>query len=113
MTNTVSQKQVQLLLSSSKIHKHHIFPQQFKKWFNERGISNIDDYTIMLSMPTHLKGIHGKGLGSQMPGNWNGIWSEFIKNNPEATPSQIFYQAESMIKRNGLEHLRYVPYKNN
>jgi RHS repeat-associated protein len=110
-SNTISQGQAQLLLSYGKIHKHHIFPQQFSKWFSERGISNIDDYTVMISQTGHLKGIHGKGLGDKMPGNWNGIWRDYIKNNPEATPSQIFHQAESMLRRNGLEHLRYVPYK--
>lgn len=91
------------------LHKHHILPQKFKAWFVERGISNIDDFTVQISPQNHLKGVHGKGLGN-MPGKWNNIWAEFIKTTPNATPSQIFYQAETMLKRFGLEHLRYVKY---
>ncbi|WDF70452.1 DUF6443 domain-containing protein [Sphingobacterium oryzagri] len=41
----------QLLITAGKktLHKHHIMPQQFRKWFSERGISNIDDFTVQLS----------------------------------------------------------------
>ena len=92
------------LLNSGKLHKHHVLSQQFRKWFASRGIKNIDDYTIQMSAKNHLKTLHGQG-------KWNEQWSNFIKANPKATPSQIFYQAESMLKRYGLEHSRYVPYK--
>lgn len=57
-----------------------------------------------------LKGVHGNGLGN-LPGQWNKKWSEFIKTNPNASPSEIFNQAEQMLKQYGLEHLPYVPYK--
>jgi Predicted lipoprotein of unknown function (DUF2380) len=92
------------LLKAGKTHKHHVLSQQFRKWFASRGIKNIDDYTIKISAKNHLKNLHGQG-------KWNEQWSNFIKANPNATPSQIFYQAESMLKRYGLEHSRYVPYK--
>ncbi len=98
----------QLLLNTPKvIHRHHVLPQQFRNWFANRGISNIDDFTVPLSRSGHLKGVHGKGLGN-MPGGWNRAWADFIKANPNATPSQIFHQAEGMLQRYGLEHLRYV-----
>ncbi|MFV8344044.1 DUF2380 domain-containing protein [Flavobacterium sp. XS2P39] len=90
------------LLKSGKLHKHHVLSQQFRKWFASRGIKNIDDYTIKMSAKNHLKTLHGQG-------KWNEQWSNFIKANPNATPSQIFYQAESMLKRYGLEHSRYLP----
>ena len=106
-----SVKTGQLLLTSGKIHKHHVLPQAFRKWFNQRGIQNIDDYTIPISQSTHLKGIHGKGLSTQFPGQWNKLWGEFIKANPNASPSEIFYFAEGLMKRFGLEHLRYIPFK--
>ncbi|MCT4646087.1 MAG: TIGR02269 family lipoprotein [Carboxylicivirga sp.] len=92
------------------LHKHHVFPQQYRKWFASRGITNIDDYAIKLSPSTHLKGVHGRGLGN-LPGRWNQHWKQFIQTNPNATPSQIFHHAESLLQRFGLEHSRYVPYK--
>ncbi len=91
------------------LHKHHILPQKYRSWFKNRGISNIDDYTIRISQPTHSRGVHGRGLG-KMPGRWNQHWAKFIKNNPNATPSEIFHYAEGLMQRYGLEHLRYVPY---
>ncbi|MFW6249236.1 MAG: DUF2380 domain-containing protein, partial [Bacteroidota bacterium] len=98
------------LPNAAKIHNHHVFPQQFRKWFSSKGISNIDDYAVPLSSQTHLKGVHGRGLVN-LQGRWNQRWSTFIKNNPNATPSEIFYHGESLLKEFGLEHLRYVPYK--
>lgn len=101
----------QLLLTAGKLHKHHVLPQQFRKWFAQRGISNIDDYAVQIGQRTHLKGVHGKGLGAKLPGGWNTQWSDFIKSNPKASPSEIFNHAEGLLKRYGLEYLRYVPYK--
>ncbi|MCC9019745.1 DUF6443 domain-containing protein [Flavobacterium lipolyticum] len=92
------------LLKAGKLHKHHVLSQQFRKWFASRGIKNIDDYTIQISAKNHLKSLHGQG-------KWNQQWADFIKANPSASPSQIFYQAESMLAKHGLEHSRYVPYK--
>ena len=100
----------QLLLEASKnIHKHHILPQKFKSWFESRGITNINDFTVEISQQTHLKGVHGKGLGN-LPGKWNDRWTDFILANPEASASEIFHFAEGMSKRYGLEHLPYVKY---
>lgn len=99
-----------LLLTAGKLHKHHILPQKFRTWFAQKGIRNIDDYTIPVSSQTHLKGLHGKGLDSFTPGKWNDAWSEFISKFPNATPSEIFYHAETLLHRYGLEFLKYVPY---
>ncbi len=110
-SNIATQGAEQLLLQAPKtIAKHHIFPQQFRSWFSQQGLKNIDDYTVPLEhWQTHIKGVHGKGLRN-MPGRWNQQWQQFMKNNPNANPSQIFKQAEDMLHRFGLEHLRYGPY---
>ncbi|MEM7487379.1 MAG: DUF2380 domain-containing protein [Bacteroidota bacterium] len=91
------------------LHKHHVLPQNFRPWFKSRGISNIDDFTVRISEATHLRGVHGRGLGN-LPGRWNQHWADFIKANPNASPSQIFHHAEGLLRRYGLEHLPYVPY---
>lgn len=80
-----------LLKAPDVIHRHHRLPQEFKTWFKKQGIKNIDDYTVEISAQTHLKRVHGKGLGN-LPGQWNKKWSEFIKTNPNASPSEIFNQ---------------------
>jgi RHS repeat-associated protein len=101
----------QLALPPPKVlHRHHVLPQQFRKWFRERGIKNIDDYTVEIAEGTHLKGVHGKGLGD-MPGNWNARWEAFIRDNPFATPSEIMKHAEDLLSEYGLRHSPFVPYR--
>ncbi len=100
-----------ILLTGAKVlHRHHILPQQFRGWFLKQGISNIDDYTVLISAESHLKGIHGKGIG-YMNGQWNQRWSAFIGANPSASPSEIFNFAEGLLEEYGLNHLNYTPYK--
>lgn len=106
----IKEGQQLLLQAPANIQRHHILPQEFKGWFKSRGITNIDDYTIEISSQTHLKGVHGRGLGN-LPGRWNQKWADFIRTNPNVSPSEIFNQAEGMRKLYGLEHLPYVPYK--
>lgn len=102
----------QLLLNTvSKLYKHHVLPNQFRKWFAQRGISNIDDYTVQISQAIHLKGVHDKGLGAELPVRWNKHWADFIKAYPNASPSEIFHYAEGLLKRYGLANLPYVHYK--
>jgi len=111
VSNFVAKEAELLLLTSGKLHKHHVLSQQFRKCFAERGISNIDDYTIQIGQQIHLKGVHGKGMGAGLPGGWNKQWTDFIKANPNASPSQIFHHEEGLLQRYGLDHLPYVPYK--
>jgi RHS repeat-associated protein len=97
------------LLTAPKLHDHHIFPQQYKQWFSSKGI-NVDDYTIPISGKTHLQGVHGNGIGN-LPGRWNQSWAEFIRANPNASPSQVFKFGEDLLYRFGFEHLKYAPYR--
>jgi RHS repeat-associated protein len=93
-----------LLLTAGKktLPKHHVLPQQFRKWFAERGIKNIDDYTVKLSQKGH-QNVHNAG-------QWNKKWQAFIDANPTANPNEIFHQAENMLNESGLQHLPYVKY---
>src|SRR5690606_12870386 len=56
-------------LPAAKLADHHVFPQQYRKFFEQRGI-NIDEHTVTVGQTNHLKGVHGSGLG-EMPGGWN------------------------------------------
>ncbi len=92
-----------------QMHKHHLLPQKFRDQFTEQRI-DIDKYCVELPADVHLKGIHGKGMGS-MPGDWNGRWQQFFKANPDAKPNQIFDFMHLMIKDYGLQGLPIVPYR--
>ncbi|WP_199789537.1 DUF2380 domain-containing protein [Sorangium cellulosum] len=60
-------------LTAGRLMDHHIFPQQFRKFFERRDI-DIEQFTVRVGETAHLKGIHGRGLGD-MPGRWNARWS--------------------------------------
>ena len=97
------------LLPAPKMAKHHIFPQQFKKYFNEADIC-IDDYTISVPQnTTHLKGIHGKGYNN-MPGEWNSEWKSFITNNPTASQKDIYQFAGTLLDKYELNNLPITEY---
>jgi RHS repeat-associated protein len=96
------------LLQAGKLMDHHIFPQQFRKFFQGKGV-DIDQFTVRIGETTHLKGVHGRGLGN-MPGRWNARWSEFIDANPGATPKDIYQFAGRLMDEFGLSGLPIAPY---
>ena len=99
------------LMYTGKKADHHIFPQQFKKYFSERGI-NIDDYTISIDQQvTHLKAVHGAGNLGEKPGRWNQHWAEWISKNPDATQKEIFQRAGEMLRSFNLQNCNIHPYK--
>jgi len=98
------------LLPAPKIHKHHIFPKAkgFQKFWRKAGI-HIDDYTVQIEQTTHLRGVHGKGMG-KLPGKWNSAWKNFFTSSPNASAKQIFQQAGRMMDDFGLSDLAISPY---
>jgi RHS repeat-associated protein len=100
---------VPLLLDAGKVADHHIFPRQFEGFFVSNGI-NIDDFTITLGKSSHLRGVHGNGLGS-MPGRWNSRWADFIANNPNASQVEIYKFGGSLMEEFGINHIPIHPYK--
>jgi hypothetical protein len=49
-----------------------------------------------------------KGLG-YLKGKWD-RWKEFIRNNPNTTPSEIFHFSEGLRADYGLQYLPYIKY---
>ncbi|WP_444897809.1 polymorphic toxin-type HINT domain-containing protein [Microbulbifer sp. SSSA005] len=96
-------------LPPAKVMDHHLLPRQFNKFFKDRGI-DIDLHTVTLGEKTHLKGVHGRGLG-KMPGGWNKRWQEFIDKNPNATTKEVYQQLGRMMDDFGLNNSRIHPYK--
>jgi hypothetical protein len=59
----------------SRSPRHHIFPQEgrLRRWFAERGFTDIDNFCVELDEATH-QAIHGGGnwrLGRTWPNEWN------------------------------------------
>jgi hypothetical protein len=56
--------------------RHHVLPQEHRKWFEERGFVgelDIDNFTVELEEAMH-QAAHGGGnwrLGRTWPGEWN------------------------------------------
>jgi uncharacterized lipoprotein (TIGR02269 family) len=77
--------------------KHHIFPQEFKTWFDRKGI-NIHSLTMVLEKPVHER-IH-RGVSG---GPWNAAWRQYIKGSDENVSAQaIRLFAAQLIARFGL-----------
>ncbi|HWT18505.1 MAG TPA: RHS repeat-associated core domain-containing protein, partial [Variovorax sp.] len=91
-----------------KMADHHLMPQQFRKFFEARGI-DIDDHTISVGDLSHSRGIHGRGLGN-MPGRWNQTWRDWINGNPDARDADIYRQLGRMMDDYNLQGIPIHPY---
>jgi len=80
-------------LATKPREKHHIFPQEFKDWFERQGI-NIHKETMLIDIDTHHR-IH-KGFSG---GPWNGEWRKFRDNHTGATQEDMYRYAREMIIR--------------
>jgi RHS repeat-associated protein len=87
-------------------HLHHIFPQEFRAWFQSHGIASIDDFAYALPKDWHLQVIH-KGWGG---GYWNKQWKAFKNSNPNAGPDEIWEFAEQLMEQFGMDKRDLVPY---
>ena len=78
---------------ASGVNLHHVFPQQFKNDFLEKGI-DIDKFTVALDQKSH-QNIHFN------PVNWNNEWKEYLIKNPNASQKAIYNKAEQMLSASG------------
>jgi hypothetical protein len=75
------------------VNLHHIFPQQFKNDFLEKGI-DIDKFTIPLDQKSH-KNLHFN------PVNWNNEWKDYLIKNQTASQKDLYNKAEKMLSASG------------
>jgi uncharacterized lipoprotein (TIGR02269 family) len=74
--------------------KHHVFPQEFKEWFEVKHI-NIHSWTIVLE-----KSIHEKIHAGKQGGPWNAAWRKYINDNlVSANEQSIHLFAVQMLFR--------------
>jgi hypothetical protein len=60
--------------------KHHVFPQEHRAWFEERGFvgeRDIDNFTVQLDEATH-QAIHGGGNWKLARKEWDGEWNKVV-----------------------------------
>ncbi len=76
--------------------KHHIFPQEFKRWFDQKGIS-IHQYTVLVDKALHDR-IHRGPSG----GPWNAAWRKFTLANQLATQEEIWAYAWELCVKFGI-----------
>ena len=75
--------------------RHHIFTQELREWFMERGLENIHHFTIIIPEHLHLR-IHGDGPRG---GLWNQAWRDFKSQYPRASPADIYRHAGELMFR--------------
>jgi hypothetical protein len=91
--------------------RHHIFPQEMREFFGQRGFKDIDNFTIRLDDATH-QAIH-KWMGS---GPWNDIMKSRILDK-EAELARMLSRREilgigaAMRREAGLSHIKIVPFQ--
>lgn len=76
--------------------KHHIFSQEFKTWFKDKGI-DIHQWTMLIETELHRR-IHRGARG----GPWNDAWRQFKNANEGATKEEIWEHAWELCVRFGL-----------
>ncbi|MFY0572432.1 TIGR02269 family lipoprotein [Archangium lansingense] len=88
-------KPPQPVLPPGRWVRHHLFPQELREWFRERGVGNIHSYTLVIPEYVHHR-IHGSGPSG---GLWNEAWRQFRKAKPNASPVEIYQHAGALIFR--------------
>lgn len=90
-----------------KAEYHHLYPQQFREYFNRSGI-DIDQNTIKITKETHRgagRGIHSK--------QFNKNWKKFIEANPNASKSDIEKHGKLLLTNMGFKgRIDYYDYVN-
>lgn len=81
----------------TKLEGHHLLPKEFKGYFRNAGL-NIEKYIKQLSVAQHR--LNPGGIHTNAGGNWNKVWKEFIKGNPEK--HAIIDQLKSMMREFGI-----------
>ncbi|NTX40712.1 TIGR02269 family lipoprotein [Myxococcus sp. CA033] len=83
-------------LPPGRWERHHIFPQEpaLKEWFEGQGVK-IHHYTMPIPRDLHHR-IHNEGPRG---GRWNQAWRDFRRDEPNASPEQIFKHAGELIYR--------------
>ena len=85
--------------------RHHIFPQEERKWFEDRGF-DIDRLTIELDDGTH-SALHTMGWNRKI---MERLTDAEIQNGQALNPQQIWKQGYGFMRSQGLREVKFLPY---
>ena len=97
-----------VLVHNACTHMHHIYPQQFRPFFERIGLL-IDNPENMVELDAqfHWRGVHGKGGlplpngNGVTPGRWNLLWDEKIKSIEQRglTNDEVRTEVEQFVEK--------------
>lgn len=102
--------------SQTGFHFHHIFPFpskiEFRNYFEQAGIENVDWYTIPLDWKEHRDLVHQVYDEEQQKkvDIYNEKWKKFKEEHPNPTVDQLFEAARQFLDQAGFEHRRFKFY---
>lgn len=92
---------VGLIVGKVATEGHHLLPQakRFQNYFASAGL-NIEDFVIPLDKAKHR--LRPGGIHTNGGGNWNRVWDDFFRDNPDATRQEILDQMNRMRGDSGI-----------
>jgi hypothetical protein len=83
------------------VEMHHLLPQaaRFRQFFERAGL-DIEEFKIPLDRATHR--LNPGGVHTRRGGDWNGVWDDFFRVNPNATQQEILSQMARMRQDFGI-----------
>lgn len=94
-------------IDEAQAELHHIFPQEMRQQFADKGI-NVDDFTIRITKKDHRL----EGGIQYNPANWNKEMAEYCSQNPNATEKDLYGKAQKMLQNAGFKgKLNFYNYK--
>jgi hypothetical protein len=105
---------------AARAPRHHVLPQEKRKFFEERGFKgdlDIDNFTVELETAEH-QAQHGGGNwveGRKWDGEWNKLIMNELKDQEEIlgrhmTVAEIMKEVEALMKTRRIP-IRFVPYR--
>ena len=84
------------LIAKNATELHHLLPRSKKlKTFFENAGLNVEDFKIALDKAKHRLKPNGIHTGN-FEDSWNGVWTTYFKNAPNASKSEILEQLAKM-----------------
>lgn len=95
---TVTKQDLEHILShtqETRYDKHHIYPQKFRAFFEEKGLGNVDRWALLVEMHQHRSDAH----------RWNAAWEEFMDRHGDTTDMiQVAKFAIQLVEDFGYSH---------
>jgi hypothetical protein len=114
VAESAEKQSIQEALEKGELHltkiarppRHHVFPQEHRKWFEERGI-DIDKYTLELDQGTH-SALHTMGWNDEIMRHLK--LAEYSKGK-NLTSDEILEIGNAHCRQMKVDNIPYIPYR--